>query len=97
MTNINNQDPKELELQYQFLRTICINFKQWCKDNNTNLTAKLNTPGKVNRSSIANIISGKKRYIPLLAVAYITSLTDLTIEELANYKRGKLQTHKKDS
>ena len=76
---------KDLQLQHEFCRQICINFKQWCKDNGTNLSRELNVCGRVNRSTIACIISGKKQYIPNIAIAYIASKTNLSIAELANY------------
>ena len=90
--NVTPQERKILEL---FVKQVCINFKQWCKDNGTNLNRELKTngtPGRVTQGTIYDIIAGRKNYLPLVAMAYLASKTNLTLAELAKYKSNAINS-----
>ena len=79
----------EDEIWEQFVLTIVTNFKQWCKDNGTNLYHELNTngtPGRVTRQTIYQIMNGKKKYLPNGGLTYLASNTNLPLAQLASYK-----------
>ena len=76
----------ELEIQSKFVFDIVNCFKQWCKDNGTNLSRELNDKGKVHRTTISRILKGETKYLPLCALSYLASKTNLSLTQLANYK-----------
>jgi hypothetical protein len=80
----------DIDLQTELVKNVCTGFFYWCKDNGTNLYRELNQKGKVSRSCIYKVMKGERNYIPLKALGYLASKTNLSIAELAQYKPKKV-------
>jgi hypothetical protein len=79
-------NPKEL--QSQFCKLICIGFIKFCKEHKINITDSLNKPDKLSKQAVYQCINGKRPYIPLIGIAYLASITSLSIEQLALYGKS---------
>ena len=65
------------QIQYIYNQNVCKGFLLYCKHHRINITSILNTPGKITRQSVYAVSNGKIKYLPFIALCYLSEILGL--------------------